>query len=274
MALETDINAEPRSVPEARRWAWLVDGVTPVAMHEALTIVQPGTRRGDEECALVLETAAGYAPTLGILGAVLGLIRVMENLATPAGVGAGIAVAFVATVYGVGAANLLLLPLATRLRVAERETPRIGRELIIEGVVRLQQRLHPRLVEAHLAGFIRAPRSATAFGERRECSRSGDAARSRPSRDRWLIPYADFVTLLFAFFTALYAVTAADAGRLRSDGRRAAGGGWLAGGNARCAEGRCPAPPDYRSRSRRCLRGARGHRARAAATMLDANSSS
>jgi chemotaxis protein MotA len=152
-ALENDFNAEHDPFLK-RALGLLVDGVTPGAMKEALGAFSRAREEADEECALVIETAAGYAPTLGILGAVLGLIRVMESLATPAGVGAGIAVAFVATVYGVGSANLLLLPLASRLRSISRNAA-VGRELIIEGVCAVQQRLHPRVVEAHLAGFIR-----------------------------------------------------------------------------------------------------------------------
>jgi chemotaxis protein MotA len=152
-ALENDYAAEHD--PFLRRsLGLLVDGVTPAAMKEALGAFSRAREEADEECALVIETAAGYAPTLGILGAVLGLIRVMENLATPSGVGAGIAVAFVATVYGVGAANLLLLPLASRLRSQARNAA-VGREMIIEGVCAIQQRLHPHLVESHLAGFVR-----------------------------------------------------------------------------------------------------------------------
>lgn len=152
-ALENELNAEHDPFLK-RALGLLVDGVATPPMKEALASFSRAREEADEECALVLETAAGYAPTLGILGAVLGLIRVMENLATPAGVGAGIAVAFVATVYGVGAANLLLLPLASRLRSLARNSA-LGRELIIEGVGAVQQRLHPRVVEAHLAGFIR-----------------------------------------------------------------------------------------------------------------------
>jgi chemotaxis protein MotA len=152
-ALENDLNLEQDPFLK-RALSMLVDGVPALNIKEALSTFTQMREEGDEECALVLETAAGYAPTLGILGAVLGLIRVMENLATPAGVGAGIAVAFVATVYGVGVANLILLPLASRLRSLSRGAA-LNRELIIEGTVAVQQRLHPRVVEAHLAGFIR-----------------------------------------------------------------------------------------------------------------------
>lgn len=138
----------------SRAIGMVVDGVAVQDMRHALTTFNHAAQDADEECALVLETAAGYAPTLGILGAVLGLIRVMESLATPAAVGAGIAVAFVATVYGVGSANLILLPLAARLRANSRNAA-LAREVTIEGSVVLRQALHPRVVEAHLAGFVR-----------------------------------------------------------------------------------------------------------------------
>jgi chemotaxis protein MotA len=104
------------------------------------------TRGADEDApARLLETAAGYAPTFGILGAVLGLIHVMQSLNTPKGLGGGVAVAFVATVYGVGAANLLLLPLAGRIRERAALAAR-RRELMVHGICAIHQRLHPRVV--------------------------------------------------------------------------------------------------------------------------------
>ncbi|MCC7034620.1 MAG: MotA/TolQ/ExbB proton channel family protein [Acidobacteria bacterium] len=152
-ALENEIG--PTTDPFlARALGLVVDGVDAHEIRHALSTFSRAAEEVDEECAIVLETAAGYAPTLGILGAVLGLIRVMENLATPAAVGAGIAVAFVATVYGVGVANLVLLPLAARLRALARQAA-AERELITEGAVVLRQALHPRVVEAHLRGFVR-----------------------------------------------------------------------------------------------------------------------
>ena len=154
VALEPEISVADD--PFLRRALGMVaDGVEATEIRESLSMFSEAREDGEDECALVLETAAGYAPTLGILGAVLGLIRVMENLATPAGVGTGIAVAFVSTVYGVGVANLLLLPLAARLRAVSR-TGALTRELIIEGAVILQRRVHPRLVEAYLGGFVKA----------------------------------------------------------------------------------------------------------------------
>jgi chemotaxis protein MotA len=130
----------------------VVDGVSMPQLKEVLTVARAAAE-GDEDVApRVFEAAAGYAPTLGILGAVLGLIQVMEHLTQPGALGSGIAVAFVSTVYGVGAANLLFLPIAGRLReraiAAERR-----RELISEGLYSLHQRLHPRLVAQRLAAF-------------------------------------------------------------------------------------------------------------------------
>jgi chemotaxis protein MotA len=130
-----------------------VDGTHPNMARHILEIESHAHRVVAEAPADVLETAAGYTPTLGILGAVLGLIHVMENLSEPAKLGSGIAVAFVATVYGVGVANLILLPLATRLRSLARDAA-LHRELIIEGVVALQEGLNPRLVEQKLQGFV------------------------------------------------------------------------------------------------------------------------
>jgi len=108
----------------------------------------------DEERAQVFDAAAGYAPTLGIIGAVLGLMRVMQTINSPAQVGAGIAAAFVATIYGVGLANLVFLPFATRLRTRSRIAA-LRRDLTIDGVMALLEGLHPTMVEERLAGYLR-----------------------------------------------------------------------------------------------------------------------
>ena len=100
----------------------------------------------------VLEAAGGYAPTIGILGAVIGLIHVMQRLDGLEGVGAGIATAFVATLYGVGFANLLLLPLASKLRLRQREEI-VCKEMIVEGVLSIQEKLAPSLIEDKLRSF-------------------------------------------------------------------------------------------------------------------------
>jgi chemotaxis protein MotA len=107
----------------------------------------------DEAPARVYESAGGYAPTIGILGAVLGLIHVMENLSDPDKLGAGIAVAFVATVYGVGSANLIFLPIAAKLRHKAAQNAK-QREIVLEGILAIQEGLNPRLIEQKLLGLL------------------------------------------------------------------------------------------------------------------------
>lgn len=137
-----------------RALALAIDGLPPDAVRRTMETESHAQEEYDEEVAHVLESAAGYAPTLGILGAVLGLIHVMENIAAPSKLGAGIAVAFVATVYGVGSANLIFMPLAARVRHQARLLA-IRREVIIEGVVSMQQGIHPRQLEELLDAYIR-----------------------------------------------------------------------------------------------------------------------
>lgn len=136
----------------------VVDGATPEMINDVVALEGRAQEAEDDAPARIFEAAAGYAPTMGILGAVLGLMRVMEHLSAPGMLGSGIALAFVATVYGVGVANLVLLPIAGRLR--ERAGVRARRrELIVHGLHALQQRLHPRMVAQKLRVFSsRMPR--------------------------------------------------------------------------------------------------------------------
>jgi chemotaxis protein MotA len=131
----------------------LMTGVSGDVVTEALQIDARVCAERDEEEAQVFEAAAGYAPTLGIIGAVLGLMHTMQSMSAPALVGTGIAAAFVATIYGIGSANLIFLPLATRLRARAR-VDGLRRELIIDGVAALRERLHPRLMEERLSGYL------------------------------------------------------------------------------------------------------------------------
>ena len=102
--------------------------------------------------AKVFEQAGGYAPTVGIIGAVMGLIQVMKNLANIDEVGHGIAVAFVATVYGVGIANLFFLPIAGKIKARATEELRI-KELIVEGVSGIVEGLNPKLIRMKLEAY-------------------------------------------------------------------------------------------------------------------------
>jgi chemotaxis protein MotA len=102
---------------------------------------------------MVFEAAGGFAPTIGILGAVIGLIQVMQRLQNINEVGQGIAVAFVATIYGVGSANIFFLPFAGRVKIMMRRK-RVLRELIIDGVIAIVERTNPRILEANLGVYL------------------------------------------------------------------------------------------------------------------------
>ena len=132
--------------------ALVVDGTSAQMLSEMLELESNAREADDEAPARIFEAAAGYAPTMGILGAVLGLMRVMEHLSAPGVLGGGIALAFVATVYGVGGANLVLLPVAGRLRERAFVQAR-RREMMIQGLQGLQQRLNPRLLAHKLRAF-------------------------------------------------------------------------------------------------------------------------
>jgi chemotaxis protein MotA len=105
------------------------------------------------QSARVWEAAAGYSPTIGIIGAVLGLMHVMQNLSDPSKLGSGIAVAFVATVYGVAFANLLFLPIANKLKSIIMEQANMH-EMIVDGLVGIANGDHPKQVEIKLQSYI------------------------------------------------------------------------------------------------------------------------
>jgi chemotaxis protein MotA len=145
---------ELEQVPDAflrKALRLVVDGASPHALREMLETESLNREEYDEIPAKVYEAAGGYSPTVGILGAVLGLIHIMQNLSDPSKLGAGIAVAFVATVYGVGAANLLLLPAATKLKMKARHEAR-RRELMLEAVLAIQEGLNPKVIREKLHG--------------------------------------------------------------------------------------------------------------------------
>ncbi|HEX2056483.1 MAG TPA: flagellar motor protein [Nitrospiraceae bacterium] len=131
----------------------IVDGTDPKLVHEIMEIEVEHHEEEGVVAAKVWEAAGGYAPTVGILGAVLGLIHVMENLADPSKLGSGIAVAFVATVYGVGAANLFFLPLANKIKLKLKEEAGF-RMMIIMGLVGLAHGENPRLLQEKLESVL------------------------------------------------------------------------------------------------------------------------
>ncbi len=131
-----------------------VDGVEPHTIREAMGTELEYIDEHGKIHSKVFKSAGGYAPTIGILGAVLGLIHVMENLNDPSKLGAGIATAFVATVYGVGSANLLFLPMSNKLEVRHRHEM-ILKEMMLEGVISVATGENPRLIEEKLNAFLK-----------------------------------------------------------------------------------------------------------------------
>jgi chemotaxis protein MotA len=129
-----------------------VDGTDLQELQAMMELDMEIAEQQAEAEAKVLESAGGYAPTIGIIGAVLGLIQVMKNLSNIDEVGHGIAVAFVATVYGVASANLLFLPAASKMKArAHAETLR--RELILQGVSGIVEGMNPKLIQAKLEAY-------------------------------------------------------------------------------------------------------------------------
>ena len=131
----------------------LADGVETEAIRNILEVDLYTQESRDIQAAKVFESMGGYSPTIGIIGAVMGLIHVMSNLADPNLLGRGIAVAFVATIYGVAFANLLLLPVSSKLKsLVMRQSA--YREMLLEGIVSIGEGENPRSIELKLQGFM------------------------------------------------------------------------------------------------------------------------
>lgn len=130
-----------------------VDGTEPNDLRKIMRVSLDSTMETEEHLPAVFESAGGFSPTIGILGAVLGLIQVMQHLDNMQEVGRGIAVAFVATIYGVGVANLFFLPFAGKMRIRIRDGQQ-RREMMLEGVISILEGMNPRMLEVKLAGFL------------------------------------------------------------------------------------------------------------------------
>ena len=130
----------------------LIDGVEPERLREVLEVEIDCWESQMKQGARIWEAAGGYAPTIGILGAVMGLIHVMENLSDPSKLGSGIAVAFVATIYGVGSANLIFLPVSKKL-LGVIGTLVSMREMLVDGLVGIANGDNPRIIESRLKGY-------------------------------------------------------------------------------------------------------------------------
>jgi chemotaxis protein MotA len=131
----------------------LVDGGEPDAIRNLLEIELEVREHADTAAAKVFEGMGIYAPTLGIIGAVMGLMSVMQNLADPSKLGHGIAAAFIATIYGIGLANLFFLPMASKLKSVVHGQTQI-RQMCIEGIISIAQGENPRNIEAKLKSYL------------------------------------------------------------------------------------------------------------------------
>jgi chemotaxis protein MotA len=130
-----------------------IDGTEPAAVRQIMQLELDNGAEFEERIPQVFESAGGFAPTVGIIGAVIGLIQVMQHLDDISAVGRGIAIAFVATIYGVGLANLVFLPAAGKLRIRQQEEHMV-REMMLEGVISIQEGMNPRMIEIKLRTFL------------------------------------------------------------------------------------------------------------------------
>lgn len=152
LALEGSVENEPDPFLK-KGLQLLVDGAEPDTIRTVLEVSLEAQEHFDTQGAKFYEGMGIYAPTLGIIGAVLGLIAVMKNLADPSKLGQGIAAAFTATIYGIAAANLFFLPFAAKLKsIIGRQTTM--RNLVIEGLISIAQGENPRNIEAKLSGYL------------------------------------------------------------------------------------------------------------------------
>ncbi|MFZ2405293.1 MAG: flagellar motor protein [Methylobacter sp.] len=131
----------------------LADGNNPDAIRDILDMDMYAKENMGLQAAGLYEAMGGYAPTIGIIGAVMGLIHVMQNLTNPGLLGQGIATAFVATIYGVGSANLIFLPVANKLKIHVLALTQ-AREMLIEGIIAIAEGENPRNIKLRLGGYL------------------------------------------------------------------------------------------------------------------------
>lgn len=151
LSLERYLNSETDPF-KAKGLRLVIDGIDPYKLKDILEVELSSHERRERQAAKVWEAAGGYAPTIGIIGAVLGLIHVMENLADPSQLGSGIAVAFVATIYGVGLANLFFLPIANKLKGVIAEDV-LQREMLIEAFHSIAMGDNPRMIQERMSAY-------------------------------------------------------------------------------------------------------------------------
>jgi len=152
LALEASANQEPVELTR-KGLQLLVDGFEPEVISSSMDVEIDNVLAFDTRAARVYEAMGGYSPTIGIIGAVLGLIDVMNNLSDPSQLGAGIAVAFVATIYGVGFANLFFLPIANKLKLISADHIQYH-EMVADGISMIADGDNPQAIQHKLEGYL------------------------------------------------------------------------------------------------------------------------
>lgn len=154
LSLEGEISNDPNLDPFIKKGLQLVvDGVDPQAVRSILELELESTSDRHRKGAAIFEQAGGYSPTLGIIGTVMGLVHILADLSDPNTLGPKIASGFIATLYGLASANLIFLPLATRLKgLDEKEFSE--KSLIIEGILYIQEGINPNTIAEKLKGFL------------------------------------------------------------------------------------------------------------------------
>lgn len=148
-----DIAEAEKNVFAQKGLMLLIDGADSEEIRRVMENDLVQKEQWDLQAVQFYESMGGYAPTVGIIGAVMGLIHVMKNLADPSQLGPGIAIAFVATIYGVALANLLLLPVANKLKQCIGHESRF-KELMIDGLIAIAEGENPRLIAIKLNGYL------------------------------------------------------------------------------------------------------------------------
>ena len=153
LALQPMVQEASNDPFKAKALQLIVDGTDPQQFSTFMEIELSAYESSEKAGVEVFEAAGGFAPTIGIIGAVLGLIHVMQNLSDPTKLGAGIAVAFVATIYGLVIANIVCLPASSKLK-KRLKTQILLKTLLIEGLLDIQSGMNPRLMTLKLQGFL------------------------------------------------------------------------------------------------------------------------
>lgn len=170
LVLEDDLRATEDEF--MRRGVQLVvDGTDPELVKEILRTEVDSLYEERHAEAGVWETMGGFAPTLGIIGTVIGLVLVLSNISDPSSLAASISVAFIATLYGVGSANLVFLPIGNKLKLCASDEV-AGKEMLIEGILAIQSGDNPRIVEEKLVAFL-TTRDRAAYRSAKDLAEAG-----------------------------------------------------------------------------------------------------